>query len=160
MVTGKKLPRRRRAVVVEKRVMTSPAASVYRIFRRADGPAASVRGSVIALVVVACALCGLGLLRVEREHEVLQLGYQLSQESARVQELRETRRRLEVELATLTSPERIRRLASQLGMVPVAPDHIRVIDGRALCQAGSTPGWECGSIDGGARPRHEVASQP
>jgi cell division protein FtsL len=136
---GKKLPRRRREVVVEKRDMTSPDASVYRIFRRADGAAASVRSIVIALVLIACALCALGLLRVAREHEVLQLGYQLSHDASHVLELRETRRRLEVELATLTGPERIRRLASQLGMVPVAPDRIRVID---------------------APRRHEIASQP
>ena len=35
-----------------------------------------------------------------------------------------------LERATLTSPERIRRLALQLGMTPVAPDRIRIIDVR------------------------------
>jgi cell division protein FtsL len=41
--------------------------------------------------------------------------------------LREERRQLELEHATLSSPERIRRLATRLGMTPVAPDRIRVI---------------------------------
>ena len=35
-----------------------------------------------------------------------------------------------LEHATLTSPDRIRKLALQLGMVPVAPDRIRVIEAR------------------------------
>jgi len=111
---------------------------VYRMFRRADGPAA-VRAIVIALVVAAIAATALGVLRVAREHEVLQLGYQLSRDAEHVRELRETRRRLELEYATLTAPERIRRLAMQLGMAPVAPDRIRVVD---------------------APPHHKVAAQP
>jgi cell division protein FtsL len=131
---------------------------------------------VIALLVVACALCALGLLRVEREHEVLQLGYKLSHEAEHVTELRETRRRLELELATLTAPERIRRLATQLGMVPVAPDRIRIIDHSAqrsaLLRAPAKP--ELADDHSAQRsallrapakpelaaPRHEVASQP
>ena len=80
---------------------------------------------MIALAVVVCALA---IVRVARQHEVLQLGYQLSHESERVSELREARRRLELEHATLTSPDRIRKLALQLGMVPVAPNKIRVVE--------------------------------
>jgi cell division protein FtsL len=111
--------------------------TVYRIFQRAGGPAA-VRGLVIAMIATACVLSALAIVRVARQHEVLQLGYQLSREADRVRELRETRRRLELEYATLTAPERIRRLASQLGMQPVAPDHIRVIASRDSLPASST----------------------
>ena len=101
--------------------------SLYRIFKRTDG-AASVRSIVVAMIVAACALTAVGVVRVSRQHEVLRLGYQLSRSSAQVHDLREARRRLELERATLTAPDRIRRLATQLGMTPVAPDRIRVVD--------------------------------
>jgi len=101
--------------------------SVYRIFRRGDGAAPSVRPVVIALVIAACALVAAGVIRVQRQHEVLRLGYQLSKKSEHVRKLRETHRQLELEHATLSSPDRIRRLAIQLGMTTVAPDRIRVV---------------------------------
>lgn len=105
----------------------SATASVYRIFKRVEG-AAPVRSIVIAMVIAACTLTGLGLVRVMRQHEVLRLGYQLDRETEHVRQLRELERRLETELATLTAPERIRKLALQLGMTTVAPDKIRIID--------------------------------
>ena len=110
-----------------RRDMTPAVASVYRLFKRADHKAASVSVVVIAMVAIACAMCAIGIVRVARQHEVLRLGYQLSRQSEVVRELREARRRLELEHATLTSPDRIRRLATQLGMAPVSPDRIRVI---------------------------------
>ena len=102
-------------------------ATVYRIFKRAEG-AAPVRSIVVAMVIVAATLTGLGVVRVSRQHEVLRLGYQLDREAESVRRLREAQRRLEVELATLTAPERIRKLATQLGMTTVAPDRIRVVE--------------------------------
>jgi len=105
----------------------SPAA-VYRIFQRADGEAPSVRPVVIALVVAAALLTAAGVIRVARQHEVLRLGFELSRRSEQVGRLQETRRRLELELATLAAPDRIRRLATQLGMTPVAPDKIRIVE--------------------------------
>lgn len=107
--------------------MTSTAASVYRMFRR-ETRAAPVRSIVIAMVLVTCTLVALAVVRVTRQHDVLRLGYQLDREAQHVRQLREINRRLEVELATLTAPERIRRLATQLGMTTVAPDRIRILD--------------------------------
>jgi cell division protein FtsL len=104
--------------------MRSPAA-VYRFFQRADGAAPSVRSVVITLVLAAALLTAIGVLRVTRQHEVLRLGFELSRTSDQVSRLHETRRQLELELATLAAPDRIRRLALQLGMAPVSPDHIR-----------------------------------
>lgn len=101
--------------------------SVYRIFRRGEGEAASVRSVVLALVAVAVLVTSIGVIRVQRRHEVLRLGYQLARTAERVHQLREARRQLELEHATLSAPERIRRLATHLGMSPVSPDHIRVI---------------------------------
>ena len=106
-------------------------ASVYRIFRRADGDAPSVRLVVIVMVIAAMLITGICVIRVTRQHEVLRLGLQLSKSSERVRTLREVRRQLELEHAMLTAPDRIRGLALQLGMEPVAPDSIRVVVPRA-----------------------------
>jgi cell division protein FtsL len=100
--------------------------TVYRIFRRA-GEAAPVKAIVIAMIAIACLATAIGVVRVARQHEVLRLGYELSRESDHARALREVRRRLELEHATLCAPDRIRRLATALGMTPVAPDRIRVI---------------------------------
>ena len=102
-------------------------ASMYRIFRRPDGEAPSVRIVIVAMVLVALMITAVGVVRVTRQHEVLRLGLALSKKSDEVRKLRETRRQLELELATLTAPDRIRRLATSLGMTTVAPDKIRVI---------------------------------
>jgi cell division protein FtsL len=106
--------------------MMSPAA-VYRIFKRADGTAPSVRVVVIALVAAAALVTAIGVIRVARQHEVLRLGFELSRASEQVGKLHEANRQLQLELATLAAPDRIRRLATQLGMTPVSPDRIRII---------------------------------
>lgn len=106
--------------------MKSPA-PVYRIFQRADGAAPPVRAVVITMVLAAALVTAIGVIRVTRQHEVLRLGFQLSRTSEQVSRLHETRRQLELELATLSAPDRIRRLATRLGMAPVSPDRIRVV---------------------------------
>jgi cell division protein FtsL len=119
--------------------MMSPAA-VYRIFRRADGTAPSVRVVVFALVSAAALLTTIGVIRVARQHEVLRLGFELSRASERVGKLHEANRQLELELATLAAPDRIRRLATQLGMAPVSPDRIRIIHTHVrAAEAGAAP---------------------
>jgi len=118
--------------------MMSPAA-LYRIFQRADGEAPSVRAMVVTLVIAAALLTCAGVIRVARQHEVLRLGFELSRRSEQVSRLHEARRRLELELATLAAPDRIRRLATQLGMTPVSPDRIRVIRARDGRAAGAAP---------------------
>lgn len=125
IVWTKKLPRCGvgRLVIAQ---MSLPV-SVYRIFRRGDGGAPSVRAVVIALVVVAALATAIGVIRVSRRHEVLRLGYELARRSEQVHQLREARRQLELEHATLSAPDRIRGLATRLGMMPVSPDRIRVI---------------------------------
>lgn len=110
--------------------MTSPG-SVYRIFRRGSGDVVALRPVIVVFVVVAIALAITGAIRVSRQHDVLRYGYELSRKSDRVGQLRETQRRLELEHAMLSAPERIRRLATQLGMTTIAPDKIRVVDARS-----------------------------
>lgn len=106
--------------------MMSPAA-LYRIFRREDGAAPTVGAVVIALVIVGALLTTIGVIRVARQHEVLRLGFALSRTSEQLGRMHEAERALELERATLAAPDRIRRLAAQLGMTPVSPDRIRVV---------------------------------
>src|SRR5687768_17075117 len=100
--------------------------AMYRIFRRGDGEAASMRSVIVALVIGAIAITATGLFRVSRQHDVLRLGYELSRKTEQVRQLRETRRALVLEHATLSAPVRIERLATELGMTQVPPDRIRV----------------------------------
>jgi cell division protein FtsL len=103
---------------------------MYRIFKRPAGEVASVRPIAIAMIVLAVALTTVGVIRVARQHDVLRLGYDLSRRSDQIHQLREARRELELEHATLTAPDRIRHLATQLGMTPVPPDRIRLAPAR------------------------------
>jgi cell division protein FtsL len=120
--------------------MMSPAA-LYRIFRRADGTAHSVGTVVVALVIAAVLLTAIGVIRVARQHEVLRLGFALSRTSDQLGRMHEAERALELERATLAAPDRIRRLAVQLGMAPVSPDRIRVVHAHVrAAQASVTPG--------------------
>jgi cell division protein FtsL len=114
--------------------MMSPAV-VYRIFKRADGTAPSVRAIIVAMVLGAALLTAIGVIRVGRQHEVLQLGFRLSRAAEQVGRMQESRRQLELELATLAAPDRIRRLATQLGMAPISPDRIRSVRPHAEAQA-------------------------
>jgi cell division protein FtsL len=109
--------------------MTSPG-SVYRIFRRGAGEVAHLRPVIMALVVVAISLTVIGAIRVSRQHDVLRYGYELSRRTEQVGKLHEVQRQLELEHAMLSSPARIRRLATQLGMTTVTPDKIRVVHAR------------------------------
>jgi len=106
------------------------AASVYRIFRRGAGEAASLRPVIVAMVLVALVVAIAGSIRVSRQHDVLRYGYELSRRSEHVRALRETQRKLELEQAMLSSPNRIRRLATELGMTTISPDKIRVVNAR------------------------------
>jgi len=108
----------------------TPSASLFKRPALAAG-VASVRLVVIVMVALAVAATTVGVIRVSRQHEVLSLGYKLSKRNEQVKQLAEARRRLELERATLSAPDRIRRLATQLGMTPVAPDRIRIVTAEA-----------------------------
>jgi cell division protein FtsL len=98
---------------------------LYRLLRASR--AQPVRVTIAAMVAFAVVVTSLALLRVASRHEIVRLGYELSRETDRLDRLRETNRRLELERSTLVAPERIRGLATSLGMVPVPPDQIRVV---------------------------------
>jgi cell division protein FtsL len=99
---------------------------LYQLFRR-TAPAPDGKRAIALMAVVAALVTGLAIQRVRSRHELVSLGYDLSRAGERVRELREARRQLEVERATLANPERIRTRAVEFGMVPVPADQIRVV---------------------------------
>lgn len=99
---------------------------LYALVRAAE-PVPGDKKLIGVMVLVAALLTALAVQRVRARHQIIDLGYQLSRATEEVRGERELRRRLELERATLTNPERIRGLATGLGMIPVPPDRIRVI---------------------------------
>jgi cell division protein FtsL len=101
---------------------------LYALMHTAE-PAPGDRKLIGVMILIATLITALAVQRVRARHQIIALGYQLSRATEEVKVEREQRRRLELERATLTSPERIRALATGLGMIPVPPDRIRVISG-------------------------------
>jgi cell division protein FtsL len=98
---------------------------VYSLLRSARP--AGTKNLVIGLVVAAFALGALGVMRVARRHEVVQLGFELSSKTDELRKLSDENRALELERSTLADPRRIRALAAALGMMSVPPDAIRIV---------------------------------
>ena len=105
-------------------------ARTYHLLRRAWGPAPGARDAIVTMVILAALITALAIAQVARRHEVIRAGYELSRETQKLERLREQNRALEVELATLTHPERLRDLATRMGMIPADPDQLRVVKRR------------------------------
>ena len=112
--------------------MNTPLPRIYRLLKSTAHRAPKAHRGVLILLVSFSIITMAALMYVGRRHAVLRYGYQLSRASQRVAVLRESNRRLDIELAMLSAPERIRGLATQLGMIPVPPDRIRVVPRIAL----------------------------
>lgn len=81
----------------------------------------------IALLGVLAILCiALGSRKVAREHDRIRLGYELSEAQRELRSEQEENRRLRLEYSVLISPERIRTLATAMGMKRPMPGQIRV----------------------------------
>ncbi len=93
---------------------------------------------MLLAVAIAVLLTFALMVRVARHHEVRELGYRLNKAQLRLTEQREVQRTLALERATLVAPERVRKLAEQLGMTPVSADRIRVVS--AAAPSGSPAG--------------------
>lgn len=79
------------------------------------------------LVLFAGALLSIGLYRVHQRHQVIRVGYELTEARSEMRKLAEERNRLRVEESVLTSPARIERIAASLGMVRPSPNQLRII---------------------------------
>jgi cell division protein FtsL len=112
---------------------------MYTLLRSTVRPAANARGAVIGLVIAAVGLTSLGIAKVRYRHEIVALGFELSTATEQRRVLDEHHRKLELERATLADPQRIRAMATALGMVSVPPDSIRVIAAPAASAAPAAP---------------------
>jgi cell division protein FtsL len=105
--------------------MHPPQPRFYHLFRLTSAAPRS-RRTIAIMTLVAALGTGLAVERVRSRHQVVRLGYQLSRANEDVRALREAGRRLELERATLTNPERINTLAAAMGMSPASAGDIRV----------------------------------
>ncbi|MBN2497861.1 MAG: cell division protein FtsL [Deltaproteobacteria bacterium] len=89
----------------------------------------------LLLAVLTAAAC----LHVRARLAVVQLGYKLSEASTENRRLLVERRKLQVEMATLRSPQRLRKLAHEkLGLVEPRPEQIL-----RLAPGGDKREWAC-----------------
>jgi len=80
----------------------------------------------LGIAFLACCLVGVALVHVWLRLQVVQMGYALSMTNKLQNQLEQERRQLKVDLATLTSPERLEAMArSRLGLV--SPEKGQVI---------------------------------
>lgn len=93
------------------------------------------RVSALVLILCAAALLIVGVHQVHRRHQVVRLGYELSEATARLRVLEEEKRRLSLEASVLTNPARIERLARGLGLERPAPGQTRDARQGALARA-------------------------
>lgn len=78
--------------------------------------------------MLALGLVGLALLHVWLRLQVVHMGYVLSTTAKLQNQLEQENRQLKVELATLTSPDRIEAMARQrLGLVPPEKGQVIVL---------------------------------
>lgn len=83
------------------------------------------RALVACLVALALALIALGCVRVQQQHRIVKLGYELREAQGDLRRLEEEHRRLSLELSVLTNPQRLETLATGLGMVRPGPEQLR-----------------------------------
>lgn len=88
---------------------------------------APVKIAVMGMSILALVLMILGIAHVDRRQQIIRYGYELSRATEELASRQEENRRLRLEKATLTNPERIRNLAESLGMTQPGPEQIRII---------------------------------
>jgi cell division protein FtsL len=113
--------------------MASAAARSSKLARVKRGEAARIdhaarRRRFVIVGLAALALIGVVLIHVWLRLQVVQMGYVLSTLSKLQGRLEQENRELTVEVATLTSPERLEALArNRLGLVPPEKGQVVVL---------------------------------
>ena len=112
-------------------VAASKALVGLGFFKQRRAKTARVAGARVALLPIALLGCGLVLFvlaHVWLRLQVVHLGYELSSTSKLQNQLEQENRELKVELATLTSPERLEAtVRSRLGMVEPATGQVVIL---------------------------------
>jgi cell division protein FtsL len=95
----------------------------------------SPRTRVACVVLGLAAVCAGGLFQVSRRRALVQLGYERGEALVELRRLEEEERRLDLESTLLTSPERIERVARELGMIRPPPGATRLVGRPSLARA-------------------------
>lgn len=90
-----------------------------------NAPPQAQRIAIAAMIVAVASAAFFGVLEVKRHHALIRLSYELSEVGDQAREAEEENRRLRLERSLLSAPDRIERLAGELGMVRPAPEQIR-----------------------------------
>lgn len=100
-------------------------------------PSHSGRGprvAILAMVLAAGFAAFLAVGEIKRHHRLVQLSYDLSEVRQELREAETENRRLRLERSLLLAPERIERLAGELGMVRPGPTQIRKVGAREVAR--------------------------
>ncbi len=95
----------------------------------AGSPSKRVNGDLVIVALFgALALIGCFLFNVWAQHQVVSLGYEISQASQEEQNLLKENKRLRLELAALKSPRRIEKMAlKELGFVNPQKEQLIIV---------------------------------
>ena len=95
----------------------------------AGSPSKRVNGDLVIVALFgALALIGCCLFNVWANHQVISLGYEISQASQEEEKLLKENKRLRLELAALKSPRRIEKMALQeLGFVNPQKEQLIIV---------------------------------
>lgn len=83
------------------------------------------RSRMTLLVLLGILSIALGSRKIAAQHDRVRLGYELSEAQRELRMLQEENRRLRLEYSVLISPDRIKTLATALGMRRPMPGQIR-----------------------------------
>jgi len=110
------------AATAQVRGVSAAKASADRVARRQR------RRQNLGIALLGLGLVGVALLHVWLRLQVVQMGYVLSTTSKLQNELEQESRELKVELASLTSPDRLEAMArKRLGLVPPEKGQVIVL---------------------------------
>mgnify|MGYP001792823647 CR=1 FL=1 len=87
----------------------------------------TVRLHHITIVLSAAALVAAALFRVWVHQSIIEHGYAISQARREARELNKEHKALEVQFSALRSPERLHRAAKELGLRPMEPGQLHVV---------------------------------
>jgi len=119
------------AELISKRIAVIPAGREQdaSLPPRAEAGTKEVnRNLIFVALILAFVFIGCSLFYVWSHHQIIALGYEVSQTAREEQELLQENKRLRLELAALKSPARIERMASRdLGLVPPQKEQLIIV---------------------------------
>ena len=94
----------------------------------------STKPLLAAVVMTAMVFMIVGLVHVHRRHQMVKLGYKLSDLNSELATLEEESRRLTLEISMMTEPKRLKDIAHTHGLHLPEPEQIRTVYSNAVAQ--------------------------